>query len=606
MCDDRSAVEALISRPQEAADRACMEALGSSGFCAVSVAQILERYAERASLLEGAVPGINSSGVATANTLRFVKVRGMVQDQSDQAAVRMLSAKCSVGGGLRCNLFDQRHYEQALPGQELSDYLNLMELYIVPVPGESPWVTGEGSNFRCGGAVQRRGCVRSRDGDVIDERKPSEPEAGSHESFIDATLNCPTSGAQGQAPRHGFVVEAYCDFDSAPPLNSIVEVYGVLHPLEMEEEEAGMDEDGAEENDARRVKCRKESNATTPSAAEDELVGVGMGNAAGFSRLPDSLVRRVTALHCRVASAAPQMPMPGQQLLDARASLLNWLTRACLGDAVVAELVMLQMMSGVAQRQPMVTGTLPLLISSVTPAFVAALGRAAQAVCERSVVWGLKRETLNEDTWVPCRKADEDLISAGRLQLPSGTLTILDETGLTAGPLSKTGIENLAAISRMCQQQDVLYRFPYAEVSFKTDLPVIIATPSGGRSILASQGCVGLQCPLQPTAEGVMEWEVPIAWREYMLHCRQVSPSVDGCLRESFLDDLAQAQRDFPSSFGRSSVITDHSSHQLITVAVNVARSLGTSSVCAAEWKHALNLGREVLRRRAAAPPVAP
>merc|ERR1719162_682114 len=120
MCDgDRSGVEVLISRPQEAADGACGEALGTGadGFCAMNVAQILERHAERASLLEGAVPGMNSSGVATASTLRFVKVRGMVQDQSDQAAVRMLSAKLSVDGGMRCNLFDQRQYEQALPGQ---------------------------------------------------------------------------------------------------------------------------------------------------------------------------------------------------------------------------------------------------------------------------------------------------------------------------------------------------------------------------------------------------------------------------------------------------------------------------------------------------------
>eukprot|EP00756_Hemistasia_phaeocysticola_P033716 Hpha_TRINITY_DN16479_c4_g5::TRINITY_DN16479_c4_g5_i1::g.161080::m.161080 len=597
--------DVLLADPQKAADDACRELLSSgSTFSAQGALQLLERHARDASTRGGVVPGMNSPGVATSNSPLFVKIRGMVQDQSDSDALRLLSVRDGV-----CDLFETEGEEC---GEGVRDYLNVVELYLVPVPGEAPWVCGEDADFRPGGAAQRRGQVRSREGDVITERKPCEGGTARVEGFIDETLNCPaTGGRQTTAPRQGFVVEMFGEFDAAPQLNSIVEVYGVLHPLQLGGEEGtnAMEEDGVEDCEEKAAQRRKTEAQTEAKNQGPELWDPDCLSSNKFHKLPESLVRRFTGLYWRFAAAAPEKPVGGQELAAARGSLLQWLTQSCGGDGLVAELVMLQMISVVSQRSPVVTGTLPLSISGATPAFVASLARAARVVCERSVVWGMRRECLNDDAWVPCRKGDGEMLSAGRLQLPQGTLMMLDETGLSAGPVTGAGVENLQAISKMCMDQQVLYQFPYAEVPFNTDLPVIVLTQTGA-SILSSVGGVGLQCPLNATSDGV--WEQPAlpgAWRDYIMQCRAAScPTVDGGLRESFLGDLTQASRDFPSAFSSSSVITEHSSHQFLTVATNVARSMCAAAVGDAEWKHALSLGREILRRRASnpQPPQAP
>ncbi|KAK0533578.1 hypothetical protein OC834_002181 [Tilletia horrida] len=88
-------------------------------------------------------------------------------------------------------------------------------------------------------------------------------------------------------------------------------------------------------------------------------------------------------------------------------------------------------------------------------------------------------------------------LQAGRLQLPRGTLVLVDEVGMgDGGKLNEGGVRNLQALSGLLRTHRLEYEYPYNRFAFEADLRVVVL--SAGKSFLP----VDVHLPLQLQAGG--------------------------------------------------------------------------------------------------------
>jgi hypothetical protein len=105
-----------------------------------------------------------------------------------------------------------------------------------------------------------------------------------------------------------------------------------------------------------------------------------------------------------------------------------------------------------------------------------------------SLLLPLSLDVLNKGSFVPESK-DEDLHS-GYLQIPSGSMMLVTESGVKEGILSEkgmikwvtsaydslwiSGISNLHAVQGVIDSQTLQYVFPFSEFTFDTEINFII------------------------------------------------------------------------------------------------------------------------------------
>ncbi|KAE8226256.1 hypothetical protein CF326_g7729, partial [Tilletia indica] len=76
-----------------------------------------------------------------------------------------------------------------------------------------------------------------------------------------------------------------------------------------------------------------------------------------------------------------------------------------------------------------------------------------------------------------------ETLKAGRLQLPKGTLLLVDEVGMgDGGQLNEGGVRNLQTLSGVLRTHRLEYEYPYNRFAFETDLRVVVL--SAGKSFL--------------------------------------------------------------------------------------------------------------------------
>eukprot|EP00775_Hariotina_reticulata_P001403 gene1403-1746_t len=123
-------------------------------------------------------------------------------------------------------------------------------------------------------------------------------------------------------------------------------------------------------------------------------------------------------------------------------------------------------------------------------------GLAAVLSCllPRVALLPLTLTVLNASRWYPQQSAETSRLLRGRLQLPEGTLLLLDETEMAAGQLGDTGVKNLQAVQQVLTHQ----KLPCGCQVYTQDLPVNLPAVvlSTGRSILRDS--LAVQLPLQP------------------------------------------------------------------------------------------------------------
>ncbi|KAH8551093.1 putative alanine racemase-domain-containing protein [Umbelopsis sp. PMI_123] len=203
-----------------------------------------------------------------------------------------------------------------------------------------------------------------------------------------------------------------------------------------------------------------------------------------------------------------------QQACDLRAQLLEYLGNAFGGDMMVAEYVLLQLLSHVTSKRgvfalgqfsvnitdfPSEPSTDPAQndnstqnkLSSANPS-TRHISDILQKLLPVFVQIPLSLDVLNNTNFYP--RSNEENLLAGVLQLLDGTCVLIDETVLKEGTLKEQGVKNMRTLTKVIQQQVLGYAYPFHEFDLSTDIGFIVV--SRAKSMFPCH-CV---VPLSPSA----------------------------------------------------------------------------------------------------------
>lgn len=191
------------------------------------------------------------------------------------------------------------------------------------------------------------------------------------------------------------------------------------------------------------------------------------------------------------------------ELTSIRQQLIEHLAVALDGDVLAAEYLLFCLLSRVYSRPDPTTplGNLSLNLTlgntltadqvSSKVSHIDAMVRSLVPVCT-AVDLGL--ETLNESKFIPHKDYDSDAMLGGVLQVPHGTVLLVNETTLSAGQLNDQGVKNVGALQSLVDKMLLPYDFQYYSMDFPQDVAVI--SVSEGKSILP----VSVSIPIVPAA----------------------------------------------------------------------------------------------------------
>ncbi|CAG8714942.1 1829_t:CDS:10, partial [Funneliformis caledonium] len=200
-----------------------------------------------------------------------------------------------------------------------------------------------------------------------------------------------------------------------------------------------------------------------------------------------------------------------------RNAMIQYIAAAFGGDDLVAEFVLLQLLSRIHLRQNgLALGKLALNISNAPIVangnsnndlslehdnlFAKRISSVLASLLPKYHDLPLTLSTLNEVFYFP--RSNNDLDS-GVLQVSQGTWFLIDETVLKEGKLCDTGIRNLKALNDILDHQKLNYTFPFNNYEFDTDIGII--TLSNAKSFL-NHDC---NIPLIQKPENITILDVP-------------------------------------------------------------------------------------------------
>ena len=239
-----------------------------------------------------------------------------------------------------------------------------------------------------------------------------------------------------------------------------------------------------------------------------EQVSFGGGSSPGESELVWATVPRdgggiyaatpLLTVHERGKTdfhqSQPPLVLPPARLAAARAELQSLLT-AILSNATAAEYVLLALVSRVAARtdsEGIILGYLPLVVSGFSPrsSRVRALLDLIPRVVPRQVTVRADLATLNSCTVQPQKDYDRNRITPSPLQVGSGTVVVVDETGMQEGQLNENGVRSAHALRTLASKQVLPVSFTYCEVPVPMDSPLLFLTTGERGSLFAGQETV--------------------------------------------------------------------------------------------------------------------
>ncbi|KAI9288385.1 putative alanine racemase-domain-containing protein [Umbelopsis sp. AD052] len=397
------------------------------------------------------IPSLNSSIPATLPTDSLVRFRCMVQDSNlgpeiylklhevSNATNREKKLRCTKYSDADVSAIDQ--FNEGLIPNEWLDERSV--LYCVSPPGESLW-------------------MKQQDHSSVDQQleNMSLGEVNHPESDPHSTNKFPLLGVS-----HSNAVVKLYGADRNIEVGSRIEVIGIL------------------------------SKPSHNSVSEDPMDDFDLPKAS----FPNTPV--IHGIYCRKVNSMDILPVSNdeigaakQQACDLRAQLLEYLGNAFGGDVMVAEYVLLQLLSRVtSKRGAFALGQFSVNISefpSETSAASAQNGNSnpskfssansstrhissiLQKLVPAFVELPLSLDVLNTTNFYP-RSNDENL-HAGVLQLLDGTTVLVDETMLKEGTLKEQGVKNMRALNKVIQQQVLGYAYPFHEFDLSTDIGFIV------------------------------------------------------------------------------------------------------------------------------------
>ena len=257
-------------------------------------------------------------------------------------------------------------------------------------------------------------------------------------------------------------------------VHELVEVYGVLERAPETFLEEG------ESIDWMAQEAAAERNQRPPPSAQPRVhvIKVRRLPDAHGGMLPKPTTNAEAALfqtaRCRIS-----------QLRDA---VLSSLSKCLGGDVLAAEYILLAVTSRIMYRHgesPIgklhvnITGcpeaSTDQAFSPVTTALQTCLGQLVPS----STAQAMSVRALNEAQLVPEKDHEANCIWPAKLQLPAGSVLLLDEAMLAPGMLQEKGVRNMQALASIVEAQTVPYNFTYCSINFPVDVRLPGPCPEG-------------------------------------------------------------------------------------------------------------------------------
>lgn len=382
-----------------------------------------------------------------------------------------------------------------------------------------------------------------------------------------------TSAQRRNIPDGSCVVHVY-EGNNGMKLNDLVEVLGVLSRVP---DLACQGMEGEDEEDALA------SRIPTSMAPRIHAVSVRKIN----SILPENMYKVETAV----------------EIQEARSQIISFLSSVLGGDILAAEYLLMLLISRVHMRtqdsDAMPLGALTLNLTGVpdkSTEFVQAMESALSGLLPSFLSLPLDVELLNKKPWYPCKSQGQSFLSDAALQLPSGSVIMLDETAMAAGQLTEVGLKNLGALQTMMKYQKLPYDFQFYQLDQPTDQPILII--STGRTMLKGAGEVQIPlCPVNAPLSG--EREVfdllregnPDLARSYLSIVRHLCLIIPQGLEKNIEHDMIEARKRDASN------INTETFHQWMNIARLYCLSHGETEMSHDRWQQVMDMEAQRLAR---------
>ncbi|KAK3770621.1 hypothetical protein RRG08_052961 [Elysia crispata] len=519
------------------------------------------------------LPSVNSTPLDQLQSGCVVKYRCMVQDVFDpQYFVGRYSVTNKDSGHTRIECGSFRDVPLIGPN-ETADFDSLQNVtverhgfYCVPIPGEASWCRRIVPSTSNSAGREKRG------------RDPEEEDMESEQKVTKEEITATSAAGDSQDKSTNFVDEQMTGVESSGPSNkttpklpslnmplpdekgvpcivrvysgdielkttSVVEIVGILC---MDPRLASVFDNEDESND---ITEKEELQAHEP---------------------PASLVPRLHALVIRHMehnnpSLSPQVDSESYKkafsdlmadVSSLRLELLSILEHALLGDRLAAEYLLCQLISGVYARVDVLPlGKLCVNFSKcpVWPRYCKFLHHLLSQLTTQSVYLDITLENMNSFTLVPKKDYNQNRVTAGMLQLGSGTVLVLNETALQQGQLNPQGVSNVKALADVIKWQRVDYDFQWHPIPVYTNVNVLVF--SEGESLLPKD----VHLPLLTTCHDLdlashfskldsrLTQENLDKLRSYISACRLINYSVSDETQKVIQDDFVETRQNDPN-----------------------------------------------------------
>jgi len=288
-------------------------------------------------------------------------------------------------------------------------------------------------------------------------------------------------------------------------------------------------------------------------------------------------------------SRTQQVPSARRELCAAlptvRNLLISYITSRLGGDELASEYLLSTIVSYVAERaNSTVVGknALNLILPPELPS--KRVADLVESLCARSAVIAVNIERLNSDVFVPTKDYSKNRLCTSCLQLPAGTVVVLDETELCSGQLNQRGLRNVAALRDLVSRQQVSYDFQYYQMDVVVDLPVIILSRS--KSLVPCD--VVVRCVPQNAADDVVDPSGEAMQKIRMAVALLADSSWEFSFPEPVIGEIEQTfvkqRKESPST------ATQESLSNLLSFARAYARTFGETQLSGDRWRSILEL----------------
>jgi len=510
-----------------------------------------------------------ASGAAPPQSL--VRLVGMVQDMGNNEIY--LPSMFSSRAGRACTMFRDNAPEGAVMDDEPS-FDDRRPLYVVAAPGLQPWAAVRGARAARAAAPAASAAKRPRsdDGGGDDDADPGPKKAAAGAAPMDAAADAraaPGGGARGLE----CVVRVYGP--SVPKLNDLVEFVGVLGGSPTAEPAS--------------------AGASALEGGPDDLDDYAMQELEDDSAW-DPPLSRVARLHCvsyRVldewyprGGGADMSPSDAEA---ARGDVLDVLAAALGGDRAAAEYCLYALCAKTEKRHATkVVGAFSLNLRCVarSGAYAAALAAALGLVAPRVVT------LRTSDATAPLRSAGSDKLPPSHLQLPKGTVVVVDVDG--APPDSPGAHAAIRAIAGLLgDEKRVPYNYGFMEQQVDADFPSFLV--SGAETGGLDCDCVLPLSPEAPPCEVLLDDARLDRARDYVARSRSLRVAIDDGAASDLEDQYLAARATGKISQAAAEKRLD----AWVAVSKLHAKSLGDDKLAPKHWNAVFTLEGERARRLA-------